>query len=572
MAASSQQSLRKAIGALKDSTKVGLVSLNSDNKEVDLAIVKATNHDEALPKEKHIKTIFDAVSASRPRPDVAYCIQGLSRRLAKTRCWMVALKTLIVVHRALREVDLTFCQELINFSRRSLMLNLSHFRDESSPVAWDYSAWVRTYALYLEERVECFRLLKYDVEKSILKTKGLQTADLLEQLPFLQQLLFRLLGCKPEGAAMYNGLIHYALSIVVSESIKLYVTITDGILNLVDKYFEMQRHDAIRALEIYRKSGAQADSLNELFEICRGLGFGRGQNYVKIEQPPPSFLAAMADYVQQAPHSLALQSTAISGYQGVPAIEAPKVVAAAPESDLLSDKQDTNVKEEADQSVTPEPRSDQGGADLLDLDVKDESTTTPEPRSGQSEVAATHQIFDLLGLDQLNSEASQLEEKNSLALAIIPSGYPTNSGNDFNEACQTLGWELALVTAPSSNGAAVAESKLAGGLDKLTLDSLYDQAMASRANPNVTHNMGAVPSNPFESASCIQDPFYASSSIAPPTIVQMADMLQQQQSFIRQQQQQLLLTGPSETNPSRNPFLDQSLPSQTPQNPFSGLI
>lgn len=30
--------------------------------------------------------------------------------------------------------------------------------------AWDCSAWVRTYALYLDERVECFRVLKYDVE------------------------------------------------------------------------------------------------------------------------------------------------------------------------------------------------------------------------------------------------------------------------------------------------------------------------------------------------------------------------------------------------------------------------
>ena len=30
--------------------------------------------------------------------------------------------------------------------------------------AWDYSAWVRTYALFLEERLECCRVLKYDVE------------------------------------------------------------------------------------------------------------------------------------------------------------------------------------------------------------------------------------------------------------------------------------------------------------------------------------------------------------------------------------------------------------------------
>lgn len=30
--------------------------------------------------------------------------------------------------------------------------------------AWDCSAWVRTYALFLEERLECFRILKYDIE------------------------------------------------------------------------------------------------------------------------------------------------------------------------------------------------------------------------------------------------------------------------------------------------------------------------------------------------------------------------------------------------------------------------
>lgn len=31
--------------------------------------------------------------------------------------------------------------------------------------AWGYSTWVRLYASYLEERLECFRVLKYDVQK-----------------------------------------------------------------------------------------------------------------------------------------------------------------------------------------------------------------------------------------------------------------------------------------------------------------------------------------------------------------------------------------------------------------------
>lgn len=107
-----------------------------------------------------------AISATRPRADVAYCIHALARRLSKTHNWavllffsavilsiivksvraasasliivvfyfQVALKTLIVIHRALREVDQTFHEEVINYSRsRSHMLNMSHFKDDSSP-------------------------------------------------------------------------------------------------------------------------------------------------------------------------------------------------------------------------------------------------------------------------------------------------------------------------------------------------------------------------------------------------------------------------------------------------------
>ncbi|KAK1351837.1 hypothetical protein POM88_053978 [Heracleum sosnowskyi] len=67
----------------------------------------------------------------------------------------------------------------------------------------------------------------------------------------LQQLLFRVLGCQPQ--AVHNFVIQLALSMVASESIKIYNAITDGTVNLVDKFFEMNRQDALRALEIYKR-------------------------------------------------------------------------------------------------------------------------------------------------------------------------------------------------------------------------------------------------------------------------------------------------------------------------------
>ncbi|URD95398.1 ENTH [Musa troglodytarum] len=532
-----QQSIRKALGALKDSTTVGLAKVNSDYKELDVAIVKATNHVEQLVKEKHIRTIFDAISASRPRADVTYCINALAKRLAKTHNWAVALKTLIVLHRALREVDPTFREELITYTKtRGFMLNLSHFKDDSSPSAWDYSSWVRTYALYLEERLECFRKLKYDIETERSRTSEAETIELLEHLPALQQLLFRLLGCQPEGAAMYNNVIRYALSIVASENVKIYSSINSGTVNLVDKFFEMPRHDAVRAIEIYKKTGNQAERLSEFYEICKGLEVGRGENFAKIEQPLASFIKAMEDYVKD---------------------------------DTFASQNKSVVNSESSTTSKPFLAMDHNSKDKQN--EPEAIPTPPEPPATETTDAPLKtQTIDLLELDDFNHSAEEMEEKTSLALAIAADGDPLKSTSD--ETSGTSGWELALVGTPNSNENSVAQSKLAGGLDRLTLDSLYDDAFARTMNPSGGggYHTGRVAPNPFDTSHYFQDPFYASNGIAPLAGVEMATMAQQQ--ALMQLQQQAL--GQDGTNPFGNPFGPTGvLYAQDPShNPYTGYM
>ncbi|KAG6424187.1 hypothetical protein SASPL_114600 [Salvia splendens] len=480
-----QSSIRKTLGALKDSTTVSLAKINSDYKELDIAIVKATNHVERPAKERHIKAVFAAVSATRPRADVAYCIHALARRLAKTHNWAVALKTLIVIHRALREVDPTFQDEIINYGRsRGHMLNLAHFKDDSSPNAWDYSAWVRCYALFLEERMECYR-----------RTKDLDTPDLLEHLPALQQLLHRVIGCQ-----------------VASESIKIYSAISDGIVNLVDKFFEMQRHDALKALDIYRRAGNQAERLSEFYEICKNLDVGSGERFIKIEQGD----------------------------------DKPKAILA------IEYKTSSEVKDEHLQSPPPaEPE--------------------PEPEPVKVEAPASEPPPDLLGLNEPAPAATELDERNSLALAIVTTEQPASTGPNLSNGVS--GWELALVTAPSSNDTAAATSKLAGGLDMLTLDSLYDDAI--RQN---NQSRQAASYNPWEqgtmgNSKMAHDPFYASNEVAAPTNVQMSN---QPNPFMFQPQQQMMMMGPHQP---LNPYMTgvqphpygTGMPAQA-YNPYSGLI
>ncbi|CAN7041072.1 unnamed protein product [Brassica oleracea var. botrytis] len=516
------QSFRRAYGALKDTTKVGLVRVNSDYADIEVAIVKATNHVECPPKDRHLTKIFIATSATRPRADVAYCIHTLSRRLHKTRNWTVALKALLVLHRLVREGDPTFREELLNFSRKGRFLQLSNFKDDSSTAAWDCSVWVRAYALFLEERLQCFRVLKYDIEaerlpkvspgqeKGYSKTRDLDGEQLLEQLPALQQLLHRLMGCKPEGAAKHNHIIQYALALVLKESFKVYCAINEGIINLVEKFFEMPRHDAIKALDIYKRAGSQAGNLSHFYEVCKGLEIARNFQFPVLREPPQSFLATMEEYMRDAP-------------QMVDVSDGPLLLTYRPDDEL-----------------TDEPAHEEHEPSL-----PSDSTVIPSEETQPPASAETPQNLidtdDLLGLNNDAPDPLEILDQNALALALVSTDVES-SFFDLGQARDSdpSGWELALVTTPSSDISATTERQLAGGLDTLTLNSLYDD-VAYRASQQPAY--GAPAPNPFE----VQDPFAFSNSVSAPSAE--SNPFGPYQPAYQQQQQQELQVAPGAANP-----------------------
>ncbi|XP_070667123.1 putative clathrin assembly protein At2g01600 isoform X3 [Malus domestica] len=499
----------------------------------------------------------------RPRADVAYCIHALSRRLSKTHNWTVALKTLIVIHRTLREGDPTFREELLNFSQRGRILQLSNFKDESSPIAWDCSAWVRTYALFLEERLECFRVLKYDIEaerlprpaqgqeKGYSRTRELDSEELLEQLPALQQLLYRLIGCRPEGAASINYVIQYALALVLKESFKIYCSINDGIINLVDKFFEMPRHEAVKALDVYKRAGQQAAGLSDFYDVCKGLELARNFQFPVLREPPQSFLITMEEYISEAPRAVTVPNETL-------------LLTYRPE------EPSEDAKLSGDESEPP-------ALDIVPVsNVEAEAPLPPPPPPPQSSMATG----DLLGLDYSAADVSAIEDRNALALAIITSeadAAPTfNSGAAQANGFDPTGWELALVSTPSTDISAPNERQLAGGLDSLTLNSLYDEG-AYRASQQPVY--GAPAPNPFE----VQDPFAFSNNIAPPPAVQIASMAQQQSNPFGPFQPTYQQPQPNVMMGATNPFGDTTgfgtfpaSPAPHPQssNPFgsTGLL
>ncbi|KAL9262817.1 putative clathrin assembly protein, partial [Drosera capensis] len=333
------------------------------------------------------------------------------------------------------------------------------------------------------------------------RTRDLDSDDLLEQLPALQQLLYRLVGCRPEGAAAGNYVIQYALALVLKESFKIYCAINDGIINLVDKFFEMPRHEAIKALDIYRRAGQQAGSLSDFYDICKGLELARNFQFPVLREPPQSFLATMEEYIREAPRMVLVPSQQLELPERLLLTYKPEEASSADNASFAADEP---------QPPTPE----QGSSFTFD------ATATQAPAN----VINHLDTGDLLGLNNDGPNASTIEESNALALAIVSSDAvsTSNSGTAVAKEFDPTGWELALVTTPSSSVSAINERQLAGGLDSLTLNSLYDEAYY-RTNQNATY--GTPAPNPFE----VQDPFAMSNNIAPPAAVQMAAMAQQPQ-------------------------------------------
>lgn len=117
----------------------------------------------------------------------------------------------------------------------------------------------------------------------------------------------------------------------------------------------------------------------------------------------------------------------------------------------------------------------------------------------------------------------------------------------------------------------------AGGLDKLTLDSLYDDALR-RNNQNVSYNPWEAAPTGAMMQPTMHDPFFASNTVAAPPSVQLAAMSNQQQAFMFQQQQHMMM---APQQPSVNPFgntygaavhpYGSGMPVQS-YNPYTGLI
>ncbi|KAL3515572.1 hypothetical protein ACH5RR_022474 [Cinchona calisaya] len=542
--------LRKAIEAVKDQTSISLAKVGSSASlsDLEVAIVKATRHEEYPADERHIREIMSLTCYSRSY--VGACVSTISRRLSKTRNWVVALKSLMLIQRLVTEGDPSYEQEIFFATRRGTrLLNMSDFRDSSRKNSWDYSAFVRTYALYLDEQLE-LRMqnrrgkrstFSYD-DQDEYETVGhnaivvratpvreMKHEHIFSRVHHLIQLVERFLACRPTGVTKNNRLVMVALYQIVKESFQLYYDITEILGILIDRFVELDIPDSVKVYEIFCRVSKQYDELDMFYGWCKSVGIARASEYPDVEQIPQKKLDVMDEFIREK--SIMAQNRKVKMNEPKPEAQpVQEINETKPEEDMNAIKAlpppdvETKEEEEVKEEEKPKPKTQDVG-DLLNLG---EDAPTTEECGDQLALA----LFD-----------------GNLSSANPPATTSTSAWEAFNE---TGDWETALVQSAShlSNH----QVSLPGGFNTMMLDGMYQQGATKQAvaASGVTATgsassvafgsagrpaMLALPAPPSADGGHqpSADPFAASLSVAPPAYVQMSEMEKKQGLLVEEQ-------------------------------------
>mmetsp|Transcript_11570 Transcript_11570/g.32101 ORF Transcript_11570/g.32101 Transcript_11570/m.32101 type:complete len:511 (-) Transcript_11570:91-1623(-) len=233
--------------------------------------------------------------------DVKYLLDNIIRRTKGLEDWLMVLKAVTVLHRIYRETRSTEVKKKVAHWSRYHLASLKNYKDGSTPQALDMSAFVRTYSLYLYEKFETLAEMEFDPAledtSAPSKTREMSAVDLCEKFPKLQTVMYRAVGCKPQGVACQNNVVLFSFLMVVTESMKIYRATNDGVLNMLDKFFETDVVVAQQLFDMYKLSLQHAEELQELYQFSKSLAFGSTMEFPKLEQPPASFLETMTEYI-----------------------------------------------------------------------------------------------------------------------------------------------------------------------------------------------------------------------------------------------------------------------------------
>ncbi|XP_068619885.1 phosphatidylinositol-binding clathrin assembly protein LAP isoform X6 [Battus philenor] len=266
------------------------------------SVCKATTEEMIAPKKKHLDYLVHCTN--EPNVSIPQLANLLVERTQNTN-WVVVYKALITVHHLLAYGNERFTQYLASSNST---FQLSNFLDKSgvqgaagARIGYDMSPFIRRYAKYLNEKALSYRTVAFDfckVKRG--KEEGslrmMNAEKLLKTLPVLQAQLDALLEFDCTANDLTNGVINMCFMLLFRDLIRLFACYNDGIINLLEKYFDMNKKNCREALDLYKKFLIRMDRVGEFLKVAENVGIDKG-DIPDLTKAPSSLLDALEGHL-----------------------------------------------------------------------------------------------------------------------------------------------------------------------------------------------------------------------------------------------------------------------------------
>ncbi|XP_046458114.1 phosphatidylinositol-binding clathrin assembly protein LAP-like isoform X4 [Daphnia pulex] len=396
------------------------------------AVCKATTEEVIGPKKKHLDYLLHCTN--EPNVSIPQLANLLIERSQNSN-WVVVFKSLVTTHHLMCYGNERFTQYLAS-SNCSFQLN--NFLDKGNVAgatgmekSYDMSPYIRRYAKYLNEKALAYRTVAFDFckvkrgkEDGTLRT--MPADKLLKTLPALQGQIDALLEFDCSANDLTNGVVNTAFLLLFRDLIRLFACYNDGIINLLEKYFEMNKKQCKDALDFYKKFLVRMDRVAEFLKVAENVGIDKG-DIPDLTRAPSSLLEALEAHLAtlegKKPTTSSSSNISLAQHNGAMAANAEQIdeslkrqALAEEEAAMNQYKKSTNPFLSSPTSATAPPVS---------------ATAAAQPQQQQ------HQpILDLFGSDvdggsshttQSAYDSSHKASDDLLQLAANPFATPTGA-------------------------------------------------------------------------------------------------------------------------------------------------
>lgn len=221
----------------------------------------------------------------------------------------VVLKTLVILHTMIRNGEVDNVLGHLSTEGGSIRL-----RNISSSGMSSYSApqTLPVYAQYLDERVRAYRELKHDVIRSSDRSRAHSNGGsnsnrlrklsvekgLLREVSTTQKVASVLMQCSFFLDDLNDDLIMSAFRMTLKDLLAIYTAINEGVINILEHYFEMARSDAERALELYRRFCRQTENVVAFLNSAKKASHSLNLAIPSLKHAPVSLAGALEEYLK----------------------------------------------------------------------------------------------------------------------------------------------------------------------------------------------------------------------------------------------------------------------------------